>query len=523
MKATSYPAVLLAAVSVGAVLASFAWQGYAGFNIADEGYLWYGAQRVMRGEVPIRDFMSYDPGRYYWSAALMSLGGDEGIVALRLAVTAFQALGLFAALHVLIRDTPAAPRALLLVVAVTLLAWMFPRHKLFDISMSIFLVAVLAFLIRQPTTRSYLLAGIAVGLAAVFGRNHGVYGAAGSIGAIAYLALGRSGPRIPQAFASWAAGVGIGFMPVIFMAAVMPGFAAAFVESIRFLFELGSTNLPLPVPWPWSAAFGRLPFLDASREALVGVFFISVVVFGVCTIAWAFLARVRGSEPAPVIVAAGLMALPYAHFAYSRADVNHLAQGVFPFLIGAFALVARGSATVRWPFAAALCAASLFVMLPLHPGWRCRLPEQCVSTEVGASRLTIDRSTAGDIDLLRNLVERFATGGRLFYVAPFWPGAYAVFDRRSPVWEIYPVLPRNEPMQRAEIQRLAAAEPGFVVILDRPLDGREELRFRNTHPLIYRYVEENFETVAGLASDPAYRIYRSARVVARDDSSDCAN
>jgi len=205
------------------------------------------------------------------------------------------------------------------------------------------------------------------------------------------------------------------------------------------------------------------------------------------------------------------MAIPYAHFAYSRADVGHLAQGIFPLLIGAFALLVRTPARVMWPLAATLCFTSVFIMLPLHPGWRCRVLDQCVDADVGSSRLAIERATASDLAMLRDLADRFAPHGRLFYVAPFWPGAYAALDRKSPVWEIYPLFPRNEPLQLAEIERLRLADPGFLVVVDYALDGREELRFRNSHPIIDRYVRANFQLLDGYAKDPMYRVYRNTQ------------
>jgi len=499
-------------LSAAAVVASFLWQGRAGFNIGDEGYLWYGVQRVMKGEVPIRDFLSYEPGRYYWSAILMRLWGDDGIVSLRVAVALFQVAGLFAAMALVFRSAGAPSRISWLLVAATFMAWMFPRHKLFDATLSILLVGTLTFLLRQPTLRRYLLAGVAVGLVAVFGRNHGMYGAAASIGAIALLCVGRaSGPGPVQAFAVWAAGVTVGFIPILFLLAFAPGFAAAFWESIRFLLEAGTTNLPLPIPWPWRVSFEAGFTLEAFRQLLVGVFFVAIVVFGAAGIAASLVMSIRRAPPPPLFTASALMSIPYAHFAYSRADVGHLAQGVFPFLIGAFALLLKLPARAMWPLACALCAASLFIMLSFHPGWRCRVADECVSTEVGSSRLAVERPIAGDLVMLRDLVERFSPAGRPIYVAPFWPGAYAAFDRKSPVWEIYPLFPRNESMQRAEIQRLRNAEPGIAVIVDHALDSRDELRFRNTHPIIDRYIRDNFERLDGVTANPMYRVYRNPR------------
>ena len=129
--------ITLLACAVVALL--FIWQGRKGYNIGDEGFLWYGVQRVLAGEVPLRDFMAYDPGRYYWSAALLSLWGQEGIMQLRAVVAIFQALGLAVALCLLDQanpgTSPARRQAFLLVSALILVRWMFPRHKLFDISL----------------------------------------------------------------------------------------------------------------------------------------------------------------------------------------------------------------------------------------------------------------------------------------------------------------------------------------------------------------------------------------------------
>ncbi len=502
--------MLLLAVMV--VLALFAWQGSSGFSLWDEGFLWYGVQRAMLGEVPIRDFMSYDPGRYYWSAALMGLWGNNGIMALRATVAVFEAMGLSVGLYLVACAETKRNIPYLLLSAVVFAVWMFPRHKLFDISLSIFLMGALASVVQSPTSRRYFLAGLCVGLVAVFGRNHGVYGAAGSVGVMLWLRLGRTeGPGLIKGLVIWSAGVSVGYLPVILMVLFIPGFAGAFWESIRFLFEVKATNLPVPVPWPWLVDFATVPAGEAIRRVLTGLFFMGTLVFGALSLLWIVRQRLRDRQVPPALVAASFLALPYAQDAFSRADVNHLAQSIFPVLVGCQVILSSQSAKVRWAGAVTLCTASLWVMSVLQPGWQCHLRKSCVNVVISRDTLQVDPQTAHDVSLLRQLAAKYAPNGRSFVTVPFWPGAYALLQRKAPMWEIYPLFPRSPAFEQAEIARIEAARPGFALILDLPLDGLDALRFRNTHPLTYRYLVDNFIPLQG-APDPAYQIYKAKGV-----------
>lgn len=505
----SYSPLQILAISAFVVLALFTWQGNKGFNIWDEGFLWYGVQRVMLGEVPIRDFMAYDPGRYYWSAGLMSLWGDNGIMALRGSVAIFQAMGLFVSLILIARTFRKQNIFYLLLSSFILVLWMFPRHKLFDISLSIFLIGVLAFLIESPTVKRYFLAGFYVGLIAVFGRNHGMYGVAGSIGVMVWMSLGRvDGPVLIKGSGFWAVGIAVGFTPIFFMALLVPDFTVAFWESIRFLFEQKATNLPLPIPWPWRVNFNSIPTEEAIRGVLVGLLFIAIGLFGMLSIVWVVWQKYQNKQVSPTLVATSFLALPYAHFAYSRADVSHLAQGIFPLLVGCLALLATQPAKVKWPLVLILCVVSLWVMHAFQPGWQCGSGKRCVDIEISDSHLKVDQGTAANVELLRNLVEQYAPEGQDFIVTPFWPGAYPLFDRKAPTWEVFALFPRSRAFQQAEIERIKEAQPAFAFILDIPLDGRDELRFRNTHPLINQYIMDHFKEVTHLPN-PDYLVYKA--------------
>lgn len=500
-----------ALLGLGLVAVFFVWESHRGLSLWDEGYLWYGVQRVMAGEVPIRDFQAYDPGRYYWSALLLRLSGTRGIVAIRGTLAILQALSLAAALCWLaVTDKRRNSSSFILISALTLFAWMVPRHKLFDISISIGLICMLACLVRRPTRSNYLATGLWIGLAAYFGRNHGVYGVIACCGVFVYLAVRCTDwPNWRRGVAFFVVGVFVGYLPMFATMLLARGFTSAFVDSVKLLFQVKETNLPLPVPWPWLAPFGSALPTDALRALLVGLFFVTVVLFAVLSVCYVLWARTKGRSAPPLLVASAFCAIPYAHYAFSRSDPGHLAQGIFPALIGMLVLIVSTPSWARLLTGGTLCAVSWFTTAPMHPGLQCMDRGACERVAIGSDMLRIDPSTARDVMLLRRLKSQFAPDGQSFFVTPYMPGAYALLGAKSPTWEIYTAWPRSDAFQKAEIGRIEAAKPAFILVNDLPLDGHDALRYRNTHPLIEQYIRANYVPVEGLTDNPTYQIYRS--------------
>ena len=506
----------LAVLSVVIVMGNFFWQGHDGFNLWDEGYLWYGAKQILAGEIPLRDFMAYDPGRYYWAASYFSLIGDTGIIALRASVAVFQVFGLYAGLWTIsltLRKVNFFNMFYLCVAAATLMAWAYPRHKIFDISISMIVVAGLAYFLRAPSVKRYFLLGIMVGLVAVFGRNHGVYGALACFLAFAWLMV-KSPLNNTQwkGLAVWVGGVIVGYVPVIAMCIFTPGYFKAFFDTILFMLQQGNTNLPLPIPWPWTVGFGTAGVLIETRWFLIGICFIALIVFGVGTLIWAFNQRLRGHYVRPELVAAACCGVPYAHYAFARADVGHLAQAIYPLLLGTFIILATCSFQyLKWLSALAMAVLSVFILADWQPGALARSKPGWTVLTISGSKLSVDPSTAEAINLLRDLTARYAQDGRSVLVLPFWPGAYPLLDRRAPLWEIYALSPRSDDFQRAEIERIKKADPGYALVFDVPMDGREELKYSNSHPLIDNYIRTHFEAFPNTVST-ALLTYKSVDV-----------
>lgn len=122
-----------------------------GFGWADEGLLWYASQRTYAGELAIRDFFAYDPGRYYWNSFFFLTLGDTELSSLLIAAAAFGGVGLTVSWYTLGAAKINFGWRLFFAIAITI-ALAYPRHKVYEQTLSLLLVSVAYFVLSSPSS-----------------------------------------------------------------------------------------------------------------------------------------------------------------------------------------------------------------------------------------------------------------------------------------------------------------------------------------------------------------------------------
>jgi hypothetical protein len=524
------PAVLALVLSAALLLA----QRRLDFTINEEGFLWYGAVAAARGEVPLRDFYSYDPGRYYWAAAWMPLAG-QGLLGLRLATAAFAGLGLFCGL--LAARRAIANPMVLAAAGIVLTAWMLPRNKLYEPAVAMAGVLAAVALIERPDRRRHLAAGAMVGFGTFMGKNHGLYLGVAFLALILLLFLRRAGDADPGRpvpdrprelrgrLGAWTAGIGLGALPLLAMLALVPGFARAYLESILFYVQQGQTNFPRPVPWPWHYAYTAMPFWSAVQLAsTASCFLLTAVFFALGVIAVAAMSGESLRRHALLVGAVAVGAV-YTHHAFSRADLAHLGPTIHPMLLGLMALPVSCTDLLRWarrpataraasaapaapagpaaPWAATVAVALLLAgitgatAIPAQPLYQQLTTHVMVPYTIAGERLWLRPRT---VALLRWVESE--TAARIpphapILLAPNLPGLYTVLGRRSPVWDVYPIWPARGKLDDRMLDELRRRRVEWAFVQNTSVDSRQELLFRNSHPEVWSYLERNFDSEAG--------------------------
>jgi hypothetical protein len=68
-----------------------------------------------------------------------------------------------------------------------------------------------------------------------------------------------------------------------------------------------------------------------------------------------------------------------------------------------------------------------------------------------------------------------------------------IFGRRSATYDTYCVYPASEREQQRMLRSIEDESVRLALVSDHPLDGRDDLRFSRTHPLVWTYLSAEFE------------------------------
>ena len=321
-----------------------------GLSLNDEGLVLCGAERVLDGDVPYRDFWSiYPPGQFYVAAAVFKTFG-KSVIAVRY-LSLFMQFALVLTAYLLARRL--VGRILSLCVAAVLVAhlasvrfWASPVPP--AILFSLLTCLLLSHLFESGRRYIAFLSGMSCGIAALFRHDFGGYLLLCSLAILAVLAFGRgsgenTSPRTGFKRAAEYTGLHIlGILAIVGPAAVALLSAVPWEvlksDLIDFPGQIypGFRELPYPAPLPdvgpllagqvsvggyVSDLLGRLPYY---LPILAVVAYPVVLAFG--------LMRRRLSTPTvktQIAILLVLMCLLFLNQARVRSDFSH----VFPALV----------------------------------------------------------------------------------------------------------------------------------------------------------------------------------------------
>ena len=195
------------------------------------------------------------------------------------------------------------------------------------------------------------------------------------------------------------------------------------------------------------------------------------------------------------------MGAVYLHHVSVRSEPAHLAQIIPPLFLALLALpTAFGRLDVpRWhgSVVALLLLLSLPAALRAHPQLRHLQPgaSALVARRVSDTILYLDPGTARYLEGLEHTVGRRVPSDAPFFVVPRRPTLYALLGHESPFHAIYTTWDESDAQQRQMIDALERAPVDWgLVVLDRQ-DGRDDLAFPRTHPLVWAHLKREFERV----------------------------
>jgi hypothetical protein len=393
------------------------------------------------------------------------------------------------------------PWRLFFAIVITI-ALAYPRHKVYEQALSLLLVSALYFVLVAPSSiKRWFFFGVVTGIAAVFGRNHGVFFVVSALLMVIYLLISREYKCAYSTLGSYFSGIAFGYIPVIYFFVIDQHFRAEFIKSVLSTLDW---QLPLPIPFFWRGDYSSGLGFEAFHTLTIGIACVLVPAIYFVGLVCLFKSPAYQKSKSQMLLllgASSLAGIPYLHQAFDRADFGHIAQSTLPVFIAIAAIVSMFSKDWRKRLLLYIfCTLSLIVLLgawftslPVTRSLRAEslYPDSIVSHEIGGRDFLISRYQANVLTEVERISKKCRVSDNEFLALPHFPGVYAYLGVRAPFWEMYYLYPRSAKFQRRHIDSISSVKV-ILIAPDATVDGLERLKLKNTYGNLLNYIQSNY-------------------------------
>ncbi len=492
-------------------------------DFADEGFLWYGSTHISQGQVPILDFQSYEPGRYYWCAAVFWVFG-KGLMSLRLAEALFQFVGLCFGLFALKRALTSSLS--LLGAGLIAVFFMLVPCRYFSASLPLIALFFAVRLIEKPSLRRHVAAGICTGLMVFLAINQSFYVFGAFLALMLYLNAKGCVQSAARKRLFFIVGIGIGLVPMACMFLMIPGFWESYLDRLTMIasaFGQGKANVSLPISWPWlvkwDAISRALPSFHARALEYANLFsggfiFIIVIVYYFISVPALIRFKKIQEPPKALFVASVFVGLFHLGHIFSRSDLVYMGEGIFPVWAGLLAWQAWAQAPVFKRMATGLViffslAAFFAVGLRHNIIFKMMVPKGGMTWySVGKDRIWLLHSDAEYCDSFKKLVTQYVKPEELILLAPLLTTFYCLLEKESPVYELYFHIAPSPATEERLLRQLEQKKVRWAIVGNLQIDGHPEQTLPRSHPRLWEYLMRHFEVVTNQGLRPGYCLMR---------------
>ena len=479
----------LAIVTIGLIIALPRFCN--GIDIGDEGFLAYGAVRVMEGQTPNLNFVSLQPPLSFYSVAtVFKLFGTSLITLRALGLCIYLVIPLF--VYALSRHLARPTMALAAAVPSAVLGMPFFNFVPFAVWHGVLATLVAAFLFLRAMDGSRrslaFLAGVATGLTLLSRHDQGFYLSVAicSYAVVHKLVNSKTVGKTPpgRMLSFWSLGLIALMLPMAIHWSVSGAVPEMFKQLIVFPLTVYSKTSSLPMP---QFNFDR----PVAANVVVGLYYLPPAVQGLTVVLLLIrLLRKRFSAREAKITYFLVLSVLFYCQVLTRSDVSHLVITLPPCFVlfawwletattAAAAAIAKMAGLDAHGRSVSLAAASAVLFLAsavfflfltyTNPFFLRSLQGPVNKIHLDRAGVHLEAQAAASWETVTAMIQKYAPRNRSILCLPYQPMLYFLSGRRNPTRWNYLWPGDQTPQDHKDLITQAKSDPpAMVIIFDRP-------------------------------------------------------